>query len=48
MARIGHLDTDPATGGRTVDPRAGVRDDDFICGIGVSGMKAGESAEASP
>lgn len=48
MARIGHLDTDPVTGGRTVDPRAGVRGDDFICGIGVSGMKAGEGAEASP
>ena len=46
MARIAHLD--PVTGRRTVDPRAGVRDDDFIHGIGVSGMKAGEGAEASP
>lgn len=46
MARIAH--PDPVTGGRTADPRAGVRADDSIHGIGVSGMKAGEGAEASP
>ena len=40
----GHLDTNPATEGWTVDPWGGVRDDRFIYGIGVSNMKAGDAA----
>lgn len=40
----GHLDTNPATSGWTVDPWGGVVDDDFIYGIGVSNMKAGDAA----
>jgi len=40
----GHLDTNPATEGWTVDPWGGVIDDDFIYGIGVSNMKAGDAA----
>lgn len=40
----GHLDTNPATSGWTVDPWGGVIDDEFIYGIGVSNMKAGDAA----
>lgn len=40
----GHLDTNPATSGWTVDPWGGVVDDSFIYGIGVSNMKAGDAA----
>jgi acetylornithine deacetylase len=40
----GHLDTNPATEGWTVDPWGGVIDDAFIYGIGVSNMKAGVAA----
>ena len=40
----GHLDTNPATEGWTVDPWGGVIDDAFIYGIGVSNMKAGDAA----
>ena len=40
----GHLDTNPATEGWTVDPWGGVVDDEFIYGIGVSNMKAGDAA----
>jgi acetylornithine deacetylase len=40
----GHLDTNPATSGWTVDPWAGFVDDEFIYGIGVSNMKAGDAA----
>ncbi len=40
----GHLDTNPVTEGWTVDPWAGKVDDDFIYGIGVSNMKAGDAA----
>ena len=40
----GHMDTNPVTGGWTVDPWGGVRDDDFIYGIGASNMKAGDAA----
>lgn len=40
----GHLDTNPATAGWTVDPWGGVIDDEFIYGIGVSNMKAGDAA----
>jgi acetylornithine deacetylase len=40
----GHLDTNPATEGWTVDPWGGVIDDKFIYGIGVSNMKAGDAA----
>ena len=40
----GHLDTNPVTGGWTVDPWGGVHDDRFIYGIGVSNMKAGDAA----
>jgi len=40
----GHLDTNPATEGWTVDPWGGVRDERFIYGIGVSNMKAGDAA----
>ena len=40
----GHLDTNPATSGWTVDPWGGVMDDEFIYGIGVSNMKAGDAA----
>ncbi len=40
----GHMDTNPVGGGWTVDPWGGVHDDDFIYGIGVSNMKAGDAA----
>ncbi|SOH92212.1 acetylornithine deacetylase [Monaibacterium marinum] len=40
----GHLDTNPVTAGWTVDPWGGVVDDEFIYGIGVSNMKAGDAA----
>jgi acetylornithine deacetylase len=40
----GHLDTNPVTEGWTVDPFGGVHDDEFIYGIGVSNMKAGDAA----
>ena len=40
----GHMDTNPVTGAWTVDPWGGVRDGDFIYGIGVSNMKAGDAA----
>ncbi|MCQ8781595.1 M20 family metallopeptidase [Mangrovibrevibacter kandeliae] len=40
----GHLDTNPATEGWTVDPWGGLIDDAFIYGIGVSNMKAGDAA----
>jgi acetylornithine deacetylase len=40
----GHLDTNPVTEGWTVDPWGGVIDDDFIYGIGVSNMKAGDAS----
>jgi acetylornithine deacetylase len=40
----GHLDTNPVTEGWTVDPWAGTVDDEFIYGIGVSNMKAGDAA----
>ena len=40
----GHLDTNPATEGWTVDPWGGLVDDQFIYGIGVSNMKAGDAA----
>lgn len=40
----GHLDTDPVGEGWTVDPWAGKIDDQYIYGIGVSNMKAGDAA----
>ena len=40
----GHLDTNPVTSGWTVDPWSGLVDEDFIFGIGVSNMKAGDAA----
>jgi acetylornithine deacetylase len=40
----GHLDTNPATEGWTVDPWGGLIDEEFIYGIGVSNMKAGDAA----
>ena len=40
----GHVDTNPATEGWTVDPWAGKIDHSFIYGIGVSNMKAGDAA----
>lgn len=40
----GHLDTNPVTEGWTVDPWGGLVDQDFIYGIGVSNMKAGDAA----
>ena len=40
----GHVDTNPVTEGWTVDPWAGKVDDEFIYGIGVSNMKAGDAA----
>ena len=40
----GHLDTNPATEGWTVDPWGGLIDEKFIYGIGVSNMKAGDAA----
>jgi acetylornithine deacetylase len=40
----GHLDTNPATEGWTVDPWGGKVDDKFIYGIGVSNMKSGDAA----
>jgi acetylornithine deacetylase len=40
----GHIDTNPATEGWTVDPWAGLVRDGFIYGIGVSNMKAGDAA----
>lgn len=43
----GHLDTNPATDGWTVDPWEGVTDSSFVYGIGVSNMKAGDAAAFS-
>ncbi|MBY6092363.1 M20 family metallopeptidase [Maritimibacter alkaliphilus] len=43
----GHLDTNPATEGWTVDPWEGKIDEEFIYGIGVSNMKAGDAAYLS-
>ncbi|MFN8722968.1 MAG: M20 family metallopeptidase [Rhodospirillales bacterium] len=40
----GHLDTNPVTEGWTVDPWGGLVTQDFIYGIGVSNMKAGDAA----
>lgn len=40
----GHMDTNPVTGGWTVDPWGGDFDDEFIYGIGVSNMKSGDAA----
>jgi acetylornithine deacetylase len=40
----GHMDTNPATEGWTVDPWGGRIDENFIYGIGVSNMKAGDAA----
>ncbi|KAJ0422069.1 hypothetical protein BJY00DRAFT_94869 [Aspergillus carlsbadensis] len=40
----GHLDTNPVSGGWTIDPWAGKRDKEFIYGIGVSNMKSGCAA----
>lgn len=40
----GHVDTNPVTEGWTVDPWGGKVDADFIYGIGVSNMKAGDAA----
>lgn len=40
----GHVDTNPVTEGWTVDPWGGLVDEDFIYGIGVSNMKAGDAA----
>ena len=40
----GHVDTNPVSEGWTVDPWAGLVDDRFIYGIGVSNMKAGDAA----
>jgi acetylornithine deacetylase/succinyl-diaminopimelate desuccinylase-like protein len=40
----GHIDTNPATEGWTVDPWGGIVDDKFTYGIGVSNMKAGDAA----
>ncbi|WJV61689.1 M20/M25/M40 family metallo-hydrolase [Pectobacteriaceae bacterium CE70] len=40
----GHLDTNPVTEGWTVGPWDGKIDDEFIYGIGVSNMKAGDAA----
>ncbi|WP_027350986.1 M20 family metallopeptidase [Halotalea alkalilenta] len=40
----GHLDTNPVTEGWTVDPWGGEIDREFIYGIGVSNMKAGDAA----
>jgi acetylornithine deacetylase len=40
----GHIDTNPATEGWTVDPWGGLLRDGFIYGIGVSNMKAGDAA----
>ncbi|MCA0922831.1 M20 family metallopeptidase [Pseudooceanicola nanhaiensis] len=43
----GHLDTNPVTEGWTVDPWEGKIDEEFIYGIGVSNMKAGDAAYLS-
>jgi acetylornithine deacetylase len=40
----GHIDTNPATEGWTVNPWEGKVDEKFIYGIGVSNMKAGDAA----
>ncbi|SAL85306.1 acetylornithine deacetylase [Caballeronia arvi] len=40
----GHLDTNPVSEGWTVDPWEGKVDEEFIYGIGVSNMKAGDAA----
>jgi acetylornithine deacetylase len=40
----GHLDTNPVGEGWTVDPWGGLVDENFIYGIGVSNMKAGDAA----
>ena len=42
----GHLDTNPATEGWTVDPWGGIYDKDFIYGIGVSNMMTGSEPSA--
>ena len=38
------MDTNPVTGGWTVDPWGGVDDDRYVYGIGVPNMKAGDAA----
>lgn len=40
----GHMDTNPAGAGWTVDPLAGIRDETFVYGIGISNMKASNAA----
>lgn len=40
----GHLDTNPVSAGWTVDPLAGLVDDRFIYGLGVSNTKASNAA----
>jgi acetylornithine deacetylase len=40
----GHIDTNPVTEGWSVDPWAGLIDEKFIYGIGVSNMKAADAA----
>ena len=40
----GHVDTNPVSEGWTVDPWGGKIDEQFIYGIGVSNMKAGDAA----
>jgi acetylornithine deacetylase len=40
----GHLDTNPVSGGWTIDPWEGKVDEHFIYGIGVSNMKTGCAA----
>lgn len=40
----GHIDTNPVSEGWTVDPWGGKVDREFIYGIGVSNMKAGDAA----
>lgn len=40
----GHIDTNPVGLGWTVDPYAGLVDDEFIYGIGVSNMKSSDAA----
>ncbi len=40
----GHVDTNPVSEGWTIDPWSGKLDEQFIYGIGVSNMKAGDAA----
>lgn len=40
----GHIDTNPLSLGWTVDPWGGVRDENFVYGLGCSNMKAGDAA----